>query len=466
MRIKSHTSSAPSLNKITFPLSFIIFFSVLNGMMFQVAIPDISAEYGLLPSEVSWVMTGYILVFAVGALMYGKLADIYPVKRLITVGLILMNAGSVIGMMSKWYPMVIVARLIQAGGGAAIPALAMIVVTRYFPPNVRGNLLGIIASTVALAAGLGPIMGGFIADLFHWRYLFLLSTATVFAIPFLRRILPDEKKSSHMFDYPGALLISGASLFLLMYVTQGNRLFLAGTVISATYFIFHIKKIRTPFVSPALFAVKHYRNTVITTFLSIGSVFGMLFMVPIMLRELNGIGSDRIGLTLFPGAICAVLAGVLGGRLSDRKGSRFVVSLGSILLAAGFLTLSTVAGQKPWVVALTLIISYSGFAMLQSSLPHTISISLSEEQTGIGMGIYNLLFFISGAFSTAGIGRLLDFGSSGFCLNPFNACLKGWIYSNIFIMLAAVVTASSLLFYITFKNSGDYQSNRTESSHP
>ena len=74
-------------------ISFIIFFSVLNGMMFQVAIPDIAAEFALLPSEVSWVMTGYILVFAVGALMYGKLADIYPVKRLITIGLTLMNAG-------------------------------------------------------------------------------------------------------------------------------------------------------------------------------------------------------------------------------------------------------------------------------------------------------------------------------------------------------------------------------------
>ena len=98
-----------------------------------------------------------------------------------------------------------------------------------------------------------------------------------------------------------------------------------------------------------------------------------------------------------------------------------------------------------------LVISYAGFALLQSSLPHTISISLSKDQTGIGMGIYNLLFFISGAFSTAGIGRLLDFGATGFCLNPMNDCVKGWIYSNIFVMLAAVVAASALLFYITFK---------------
>ncbi len=216
-------------------------------------------------------------------------------------------------------------------------------------------------------------------------------------------------------------------------------------------FYFSYKKAANPFVSPSLFAVRHYRNTVITTFLSVGSVFGMLFMVPIMLRDLLDLSSNSIGLTLFPGAMSAVVVGVIGGRLSDRKGSRFVVYLGSAFLATGFLALSTVAGQKAWIVASTLIIGYAGFALLQSSLPHTISISLSKDQTGIGMGIYNLLFFMSGAFSTAGIGRLLDFGSTGFCLNPVNACVEGWIYSNIFIMLAAVVAASALLFYITFK---------------
>jgi DHA2 family metal-tetracycline-proton antiporter-like MFS transporter len=437
--------------KITFPLSFIIFFSVLNGMMFQVAIPDISAEFNLLPSEVSWVMTGYILVFAVGALIYGKLADIYPAKRLITIGLILMNAGSVLGLFSKWYPMLIIARLIQAAGGAAIPALAMIVVTRYSPANLRGNMLGIIASTVALAAGLGPVMGGFVTGTFNWKYLFLFSLATMFAIPSLRRILPDEKKLPDTFDSVGAILIGGGSSSLLIFVTQDNWWFLAASVMMTGYFIFHIKKAANPFVSPSLFSNKHYRNTVITTFLSIGSVFGMLFMVPIMLRDLLDLSSNSIGLTLFPGAMSAVLVGVIGGRLSDRKGSRFVVYLGSAVLTAGFLLLSTVAGQQAWVVAFTLIISYAGFALLQSSLPHTISISLSKDQTGIGMGIYNLLFFMSGAFSTAGIGRLLDFGSTGFCLNPINVYIDGCIYSNIFVMLAAVVATSAFLFYITFK---------------
>ena len=116
---------------------------------------------------------------------------------------------------------------------------------------------------------------------------------------------------------------------------------------------------------------------------------------------------------------------------------------------AGFFILSASAGYAPWIITLELIICYAGFAFLQSALPHTISDVLSAGQTGIGMGIFNLFFFISGAFSTAGIGRVLDFGSSGFSLNPLNPHADGWIYSNIFIMLAVIVAAALIIFHMT-----------------
>lgn len=440
-----------AVQKIIFPLSFIIFFSVLNGTMFQVAIPDISDEYRLLPSEVSWVMTGYILVFAIGALIYGKLADIFRVKTLITAGLIIMNLGSLAGLFTIWYPMLIGARLLQAMGGAAIPALAMIVVTRYYQPALRGKVLGIIASTVALAAGLGPILGGFISGTFHWRFLFLSSLATIPAIPFLRRILPDERPHRDLFDSPGAVLIGGGASCLLIFVTQGNWWYLPPGIAMIIWFSVHIRRSKSPFVNPSLFVIRPYRNTIITTFLSIGTVFGMLFMIPIMLRDLNGLSANLIGLTMFPGAISAVIMGVIGGRLSDRRGSRFVVHIGAGFLISGFLLLSTLAGQPPLKIALSLILCYTGFAFIQSSLPHTVSIVLPKEQTGVGMGIYNLIFFISGAFTTAGIGRLLDIKSVDFSLNPLASDTTAWIYSNIFILLAVVVTIASVLFHITFR---------------
>jgi DHA2 family metal-tetracycline-proton antiporter-like MFS transporter len=437
---------------MTVTLSFIIFFSVLNGTTFQIAVPDISAEFGLLPSGVSWVMTAYILVFAIGALIYGKLANLYKVRNLITFGLILMSTGSIVGLLSSSYLMLIAARVLQAGGGAAIPALALIVVTRYIQSGRRGRVLGVIASTVVMAAGLGPILGGFISGTFQWRYLFLLSMMTLCAIPYLRKYLPhDDSTYDTVFDTAGALLIAGGTSCLLIFVTQGVVWFLPAGIILMAWFVHHILKTDDPFITPDIFLNHAFRNTVLTTFLAIGTVFGMMFMVPIMLREVNGLTSNHIGLAMFPGALSAVIVGIPGGRLLDRKGSGFVVYLGTGLLTSGFLLLSVFAGQHPLIISFTLIVSYAGFALLQSALPHAVSQEVSREESGTGMGIYNLLFFISGAFSTAFIGRLLDIRSAGFCINPLNTCLQGWIYSNIFIMLSSIVAAATALFYYTFR---------------
>lgn len=436
---------------VTLPLSFIIFFSVLNGIMFNVAVPDIAEEFGLLPSTASWVMTAYIVVFAVGTLVYGKLADLHSVRMLITVGLILLNAGSLLGLLARWYPVVVAARILQACGGSAIPALAMIVATRYFPAHLRGSLLGVIASTVALAAGVGPILGGFVSGFLHWRYLFVFTLLTVFTIPTLRRHLPGESPGGKRFDRLGAALIGAGAALLLFSVTEGVPWIALPGGGLILWFALHIRRSGAPFVDPALFLNRRFRSALITTFLSMGTVFGMLFAVPIMLRDVNALSSDWIGLVMFPGAMVAALLGAPGGRLSDRKGSGYVAYLGMGLITAGFLLLSTFAGEAPWVITLSLVASYGGFAFIQSSLPHTVSATLPGEHAGVGMGIYNMFFFISGAFSAAAMGRLLDAKQTGFCLNPLNACGPAWKYSNAFILLAFLVIAAWALFCATFK---------------
>jgi DHA2 family metal-tetracycline-proton antiporter-like MFS transporter len=452
MEKAARTAGNPYVKKsITFPLSFIIFFSVLNGTTFNVAVPDIAAGFGLMPSEVSWVMTAYIVVFAIGSLVYGKLADIYSVRMLTTLGLVLLNAGSLMGFFSAWYPMVVAARILQAVGGSAIPALAMLVATRYFPPGMKGSLLGVIASTVALAAGIGPMLGGFISGALHWRYLFLFTLLTLPAIPVLRGLLPGGAGGQGRFDRMGAALMGGGAASLLFYVTEGLWWLLPAGIGLALWFALHIRRVEAPFIKPAIFLNPSYRNTILTTFLSMGTIFGMLFMVPIMLRELNGLGSGWIGLVMFPGAMAAALVGRGGGRLADRKGPAFVFYMGAAFIVSGFLLLSTFAGSAPWAIAMSLVVSYLGFAFLQSSLPHTVSSALPSEHTGVGMGVYNLFFFISGAFSAAGIGRLLDLGDAGFCLNPANACGPAWIYSNIFVLLAVLVLLAWALFCRTYR---------------
>lgn len=430
-----------SIRRLTLALSYIIFFSVLNGTMFNVSIPDIAREFTLLPSEVSWVVSGYIILFALGTVTYGKLADSLPVKNLITFGLILFGAGSLVGFLARWYPMLIAGRLLQASGAGAIPALAMLVATRYFPVQIRGRSLGIIASTVASGGAVGPILGGFITGTLHWRYLFLISLLAPAAIPFLRRILPDEASHSARFDTPGAVLLSAAVASLLLSVTWSSWPVLATSFGLGAWFVLHIRRTEAPFVSPSQFNNRRYRITLISAFMTVGTVFGMMFLVPLMLRALNDSGAEHIGLVMFPGALSAAVLGVVAGKRSDRKGSVPVVRTGQALLIVGFFLLAALAGRAPWAISLVLVLCYAGFSFLQSSLAHTVSGTLPKEQMGIGMGMYNLVVFMSGAFSAALIGKLLDL-AGGRGPGP---------YSRLFLLLGIVVIAAAGLFHSAFR---------------
>ncbi len=436
--------------RLTLLLGITIFFSVLNGVMFNVAVPDIAAQFDLLPSGVSWVVTAYISLFALGSVTYGKLADRYPVRNLITIGLAVLNLGSLSGFFSVNYPMLIFARLLQASGGAAIPALSMLAATRYFPPEMRGRVLGIIAATVALAMGVGPILGGFIAKTFGWRYLFLTTLLTALTIPFFRRSLPREPLCPVPFDVRGLLLLGGAVVSLLVSITQAVWWLVPAAILLLSGFAVHIQRRPSPFVPPALLANRAYRNTLLAAFLAMGTVFGMTFMTPIMLRSLNQLDAQQIGLVLFPGAMSGALLGRFGGKLVDRRGSLPVVYGGLALLALGFVGLSTVAGLAPPVIASVLVVCYIGFAFSQASLTHTITATLSPHEMGIGMGIYNLLFFISGAFASALLGRLLDFRVSALSLNPLLILPAASLYGNLFLLLFGAVVCAAVVFRLTF----------------
>ncbi|MDX1764625.1 MAG: MFS transporter [bacterium] len=448
-RADSIITDEKTQNRLSLLLGTIIFFSVLNGTMFNVAVPHIALEFQLLPSQVSWVITGYMVIFALGSLTYGKLADMYPVRNLVSLGLLLFNTGSVAGCFAATYPMALGARYLQACGAASIPALAMLTATRYFPYPMRGKAFGAISSAVALGAGAGPIVGGFITHALDWRYLFPVTLATLFTIPSFRRLLPTEPKRANRFDLLGLSLLATATILILLFVTENLRWGFLGGAVLLTAFVLHIRRSNSPFVKPGLFFNHPYRNTVTTAFLAMGTVFGMLFMVPLMLQDLNGADASQIGLVLFPGALTATLLGTAGGKLADRKGTIPVVYLGAGLLIAGLSALFFLAGATKGVIALVLVVAYTGFTFLQSSLSNTVSATLPREEVGIGMGIYNLHIFLSGAFSTALVGKLLDFQDKAPRLNPLPRHSDAFIYSDIYLLLMAVVLSALFLFSLT-----------------
>jgi DHA2 family metal-tetracycline-proton antiporter-like MFS transporter len=434
---------------ITLLLCSCAFFSTLNVTMFNVTIPDIAKQFQLSPTEVSWVLTIFTLIYGLGAVVYGKLADLYPIKRLITIGLLIFNLGSLVGFFSTSFPMLVAGRFLQGCGGAAIPSLGMVIAMRYTPVAIRGRVLAALVSTLACAGASGPVVGGYIAGNFHWRYLFLLSAITLLTLPFYHRILPDEKRREGSIDFLGGLLLCASVVAFLLFVTELNYWGLLAALALLSAFVLHIHRAEDPFIKPSLLRDKYYRNALLSLFLVMFTVYAMMFTLPLMLRQLNHLGTQAIGLVIFPGALTAAVLGFTSSKMAERQGSIRVVYVGLGFLLAGHLTLSCLIGAQPPFITLGLLLSYSGFAIIHTSLAKVVSLILPEGQSGVGMGMYNLTFCLSGSMGAAVVGRLLETFADSPPLNPF-ATAAGGVYSNVFLVLIGFVLCASGLFYHTF----------------
>lgn len=441
-----------TLKKLVPWIVYLIFFAVLNETVFNVSTPKIAEQFTLNSSGVSWVMTIFLVFFGIGSVVYGRLSDIYSLKKLILIGIIIYNAGSVMGFLVQFsYPLVIVARAVQGIGGSAIPALIFVVVARYFSISERGKVFGIITSTVSLGIGLGPVIGGFVSASLHWSYLFLIPLLMLIAIPFLLKELPEEETRKGKVDIPGAILVALSVGMFVVYLNFNEWYYLVSFLTFMVITLVYIHRVRDPFINPSLFKNVKFRNGVIVGFSLFSIVIGIIFLVPLMLHEIHHLTTSQIGLVLFPGAMSSVIFGPIAGTLSDRKGNSYVVSIGLILLAASIVMMSFLLSASVIIIAAALLLTYVGFSLFQTAMINSVSQTLPEEETGVGMGVFNLIATISGAVGTAIAGKLLDGKWLEFSFLPTITASKGYAYSNLLLLFLLVLVAGGMLYLRSFR---------------
>jgi DHA2 family metal-tetracycline-proton antiporter-like MFS transporter len=239
------------------------------------------------------------------------------------------------------------------------------------------------------------------------------------------------------------MIIAISGLMLLIVTDWWPGAILTG--LSSLLLILHLRRTPWPFIPWRLLGNRTYQLALATTFLAIGTVFGMFFVVPLMLRDLFSLSTIEIGLTIFPGAFCAALMGFRAGALADRVGSKRVVRYGLVAMMSGYALLTLSPMTSALATTLFLIPAYSGFAFIHAALAKTVSLTLPTEETGVGMGLYNLVFFLSGAFGIALVSRILE-RLSGQATNVFKPENLKFSYSCTFCLSLVTVLIAHWLF--------------------
>ncbi|HEX5848750.1 MAG TPA: MFS transporter [Rubrobacter sp.] len=444
-----------------------ILVSVLNQTFVNVVVPDIQSDYGVSQGQVGWVITAYLLVFAVGIPLYGRISDLYSLRRTFAVGLAILALGSLFCALAPTLPLLVAGRIVQGIGAAAIPALGFAAVAKSLPPGERGTALGLLSASVGAGAAIGPVAGGLVAGLVGWHWLFVLTAVmSVGLIPGALRALPDASKAERVgfaevlrrFDVPGGLALALGAGFALLGVTEGQvRGFgspaswgsILLSVLFAAFFVWRTRTARIPFVSPHLFRNRAFLSTSAVGFFMMFANVGSLILSPLLLSEENGLSAAGIGLVLAPGALTVAVLSPLTGKLSDRIGPRALVRIGLVIMLVSTVAVSAFAAGAPalWVSAGLWGLGL-GFAAVNSPNANAATATLSPEESGVGLGIYQMIFFLGGGFGPAVAATFLSFRSTPGtdALNPLYA-LDAAAYSDSFLLVSA---ATIMAFVASF----------------
>ncbi|WP_425341292.1 MFS transporter [Brevibacillus borstelensis] len=433
-------------------LGFLGFFSVLNETVFTVSLPDIAKQFGVPPSTANWVTISFVITFGIGSAIYGRLSDMYGVKWLLVIGLCIYSGGSLLGLFAQAsFPAVLAARFIQGAGASAVPAMIMVMIARYVGAGDRGKAFGVVGSLIAMGEGIGPVIGGVIADSIHWSFLFLIPVVTLVSIPFFLRALPDEPARKGKVDVPGALLLSAVIVMFTLYTTGYQWGYLAGSILLLGVFALYIHRANEPFIEPALFGKPRFVKGVLSGCMLLGTVAGFISMVPYMMREMHHLSTGLIGGgILFPGTMSVALFGAIGGRLADRRGHAFVMTLGVSMITASFLVTALFAEQTPWLTTGALVLTFGGLSFVKTVISSSVADTLEEHEAGAGMGMLNLACFLSEGIGIAIVGGMLSNRFLDFPLLPTVSQPGAFAYSNLLLVFVLVMFAGRAVYALAF----------------
>ncbi|WP_292370928.1 DHA2 family efflux MFS transporter permease subunit [Methanoregula sp. UBA64] len=331
------------------------FMAGLDATIVNIALPDIAKFFEVSTVAVSWVLNAYLIILVSLLLAASRLGDMRGYRGVFLGGFALFTAGSLLCGLSPTLMVLIVSRMIQAIGGAAIAALGAVMVTSYLSASLRGQALGIVAMFTMLGAALGPVVGGFLTSTFSWQYIFFVNLPVgIAAILLGLKVIPrhDAVAPSARMDTGGivAVFIALGALIYGLTTLQGTDPLkgVAALVVSALswcLFVVMERRSKEPLVNLSLFAGRGYavQNTCILLIQM--AMAGVMVIMPFYLEIVKRIPTDTAGTILLALPVGMIITAPISGKISDVIGTKRPILLGFALCTAALFFLSTLSDR-------------------------------------------------------------------------------------------------------------------------
>jgi EmrB/QacA subfamily drug resistance transporter len=334
------------------------FVAFLDVTIVNVAFPSIEDDFAGTPlTTLSWVLNGYNVVFAALLVPAGRYADALGHRRALMFGMAGFTAASVLAGAASSAWLLIAARVLQAVAAAVLVPASLAVLLDRFPVDRRATAVGLWGAAAAVAAALGPSVGGALVSVSDWRLVFFVNVPLGLAACWLAAALPRRGVVAAPFPDPlGIVLVAGAMGALALGIVQGEEwgwssagtaAAFASAVILAVAFSVRSRRVATPALELSLFGERTFGLANMGTLLFAAGFYGLLLNNVLFLTEVWGYSTFEAGLALTPGPLVAAAAAGPAGRVADRFGQRVVVIPGLVSMIAGVAYLAQRAGVEP-----------------------------------------------------------------------------------------------------------------------
>jgi EmrB/QacA subfamily drug resistance transporter len=402
------------------------FMILLDTTIVNVAIPAMSTGLNATLDQILWVLNAYVLVYAVLLITAGRLGDLFGQRNLFAIGLLVFTVASALCGLSQNSGQLIAARVLQGTGGALLTPQTLAILTTIFPPERRGAAFGIWGGVGGLATLAGPTVGGAIITYIGWRWIFFINVPIgIAALIATFLIIPDLRPGRHHgWDIVG-IIIATAGLFAIVFgLIEGQRyswsqiesygvtipeVIGAGVLLIALFLIWERFQIE-PLLRLSLFSD---RNFTIGSWIAAAISFGMLSMFlpfTIYLQSARGFSALVAGLTMAPMSLTSMLTAPFAGRLADKVGGKYILTVGITLFTIGMGTIALVAGpDSTWInFLIPAVIAGAGMGMTFAPMTTVAMRNIEPRVAGSASAILNTIRQLGAVIGSAVIGALLQ----------------------------------------------------------
>jgi EmrB/QacA subfamily drug resistance transporter len=425
----------------------------VDGSVTNVALPAIGKALGGAAADLQWVINAYLLPLSALLLLGGAAGDRYGRVRLLVGGTVLFAAASAACALAPGLPMLLAARGAQGIGAAILMPNSLAILGASFTGEARGRAIGIWASAGAVLAAIGPVLGGWLIDVIGWRTIFLINLPLAAGAILLALITVHDSRDRDRpaLDIPGAALATVALGALTWGLTLGSghsgwTVFAAANVAAGVILMLAFVGVENmrgerAMMPLAMFGSASFIGLSLLTLLLYGALGALIVLLPYILIQGSSYTGTQAGSALVPFALVLALMSPVMGKIAGRIGARLPLTIGPLVVAAGFLLALRIGSNTDYwrdVLPAILVISF-GMAGAVAPLTNAVLGAVDARHTGSASGFNSAFARTGGLIGTALLGGVL--GASG-------EVLVAGFHTAILACSLACVASSACAFFL------------------